>query len=189
MAGDQDRGLVVPQQHELFFRSEQSLRDDAAFDEFRAILVGLPPIHEAEIEIDLQNILPCHAGGEQGTGDQFPRDGEILFGEPTDRRFENTSRGGMDAHHIPKWHGEQPVRIILAEIVAGGKRDVLEIGNGFHAGGFDAVFLQAVAIEGDVLARSIQGALEPFQLELGALFRIEAFFPGIPNGHVQALPS
>ena len=71
------------------------------------------------------------AGGENPRGQLAPMM-QIITGVSGDRGLPRDPRGGVNTHHIPQRKGEHAVRITLAQILLGGKRESIQILDGLN---------------------------------------------------------
>ena len=180
--GDEHRGPVIPQHHDLLFQGKRGVGNHAGADGLGTLLVVPPPVGETGVQGDLENVHRRDATGLQGARDDLPPDQQVLAGVTADGRLERGPRSGVNADDVPQRHRKQPVGIVLPQVPAIGEADALEVFEALDFGGVAPRGLEAVPVKADVAAGPVEGALQPFQLKLAALL-------GVHVDHGVHLPS
>jgi hypothetical protein len=90
----------------------------------------------------------------------------------------------MNPDNILERHGEEAIRVVLAQILPAGERQTAEIVQRPNPGRVHTGVTQAVAVEGYILVSPVQGRLQSFQLNLGQFIPILTLHFFIPDQHL-----
>ena len=82
----------------------------------------------------------------------------------------------MHPDNLPKRHGKQPVRVIVAQILLHRKRQPPQIIQGIERIVIDLQFIEFLPVKRHMGADPVEGGLQPLQLQLLQVFPGQTFF-------------
>jgi hypothetical protein len=71
----------------------------------------------------------------------------------------------MHAHHLLARHREHGERVVVAQVLLGGERELRQIGQRFAVGGMHAQRIEGLAVMRHMVVGALQRLLQPLQLQ------------------------
>ncbi|MOA07600.1 hypothetical protein D3C78_1273070 [compost metagenome] len=81
-------------------------------------------------------------------------------------RLAGGAAGGVDAHDLALRHGEHAEGVVVTQVALAGEREFRQVREGFQVLGVYAEFIEALAVQRDVLVGVLQAPAQAFQLVL-----------------------
>ena len=177
---DQGRGPVVLHDGDLAPSVAAGAGDDRRADELGAGMDAEGAGEQAVVEGDLHGVVLGHAAGREDARGQLGPAAHVARGVPHHRGSARGAHGGLHAHHVAQGHGEEPVRIVLAQVGLGGEGQALHICQGLHVVGVDAQLREAPPVQRHVAGHAVQCGLQPLQLQEFQVAAVHAFIFALP---------
>ena len=117
----------------------------------------------------------------EGTGEALGPCRKVLAGVPHHGRLARCPGGGVDAYDLAHRHGTEAERIIVAQVIFGGKGELDDVVDAVDVVRGDAQLLHLLAIERGVMVDTLHGLFEADALDLAKAFAIHALNAFIPN--------
>ena len=119
--------LKIADQLRLFFRLAAGHRDHRGPQTLRAVVRAKAAGKQAVAVGDVDFIFCRAAGGAQGAGDDIGPGIDIILRVAHHRRFAGGPGRGVDAHNLLHRHRKGIERVVIAQILFGGARELAQV--------------------------------------------------------------
>ena len=174
-------GGKVLDEHDLAAGLAAGDRDDRGPQALDAVMEAQAPGEEAVAVSHVDDVAPVQAGCRQNPGHELAPGVQVPGGVAHGGGLAGGAGRGVDAHHLLHGHREHFKGVIVPDVLLDGERQVVQVGQGAKLLGFEAGFIQALAVEGHQVVDPLHHGLEPAQLQGLKLFPGQGFVILVSN--------